>query len=641
MSTRKSSTRIHAMQSAGTQHFVERTYREGGVFQWARETLMNALEAGARHVEYGIEWQAVERKGVYRRVIADDGKGMGPEELEEFFNTFGGGSKPIGEAAENFGVGSKTSLLPWNRYGLVVVSWVEGQEPSMVWLQQDPETGEYGLKIWSVELDDGTQSNETTIRPYLDEAHGCDWAAVRPDWMGAHGTVIVLLGNEPTDDTVLGDPTRDEKGVHGVAKYLNHRIWEVPKDVDVKVDVLQSDLKENWPRSALEARPKEPRATIRRTVRGARHWIEYTRNHEGGRLADSGTVPLDDGTRAHWFLWSGERPNIHGYAPQHGFIAALYKNELYNHQTHHSPYRALGVSATPVRQRLWVVFEPRAFDKETKTGVFPTTDRNALKLRGGSGTSDELPMSEWANAFADKMPESVRKALADTRLGDARGIEDEAWRNRLLERFGSRWKMTKLSARKEGPESVQPIQKGGRQLTLPGTPAATRSPRVATSAPTKNPRGPENLGASPGPSSARSTRVGGGLPHCRTVKASDMDNPGYLAAWQPRDPQCPNGVVLLNIEHPVLAQQIAYHQSQYPDHFAEQVQQEVVNVYQEMAISKIAHSEGMRSFLPSREVEQGLRTPQALTLALLGLVGEDILIQNRLRGTLGKARSNG
>ncbi|RKI39378.1 hypothetical protein D7Y27_22080 [Corallococcus sp. AB004] len=135
--------------------------------------------------------------------------------------------------------------------------------------------------------------------------------------------------------------------------------------------------------------------------------------------------------------------------------------------------------------------------------------------------------------------------------------------------------------------------------------------------------------------------MGGGLPHCRTVKASGMDNPGYLAAWQPRDPQCPNGVVLLNVEHPVLAQQIAYHQSQYPDHFAEQVQQEVVNVYQEMAISRIAHSEGMRSFLPSREVEQGLRTPQTLTLALLGLVGEDILIQNRLRGTLGKARSNG
>jgi HEAT repeat protein len=36
-----------------------------------------------------------------------------------------------------------------------------------------------------------------------------------------------------------------------------------------------------------------------------------------------------------------------------------------------------------------------------------------------------------------------------------------------------------------------------------------------------------------------------------------------------------NGGVLLNVEHPVLAQQIAYHQSQDPDHFAAQVQREV------------------------------------------------------------------
>ena len=141
-----SPARILPMTTAGTQHLIERVYRESGPYQWVREALINAFEADATRVEYGIEWQAVETLGVYRRVIADDGCGMTAEQLVEFFNTFGGGGKPIGDEHANFGVGAKTSLLPWNKYGLVVLSWVDG-ESSMIWVQQDPSTGEYGLRL--------------------------------------------------------------------------------------------------------------------------------------------------------------------------------------------------------------------------------------------------------------------------------------------------------------------------------------------------------------------------------------------------------------------------------------------------------------------------------------------------------------
>ncbi|WP_223645490.1 hypothetical protein [Corallococcus sp. EGB] len=626
------------MQSKGTHHFIERTYREGGQFQWVRETLVNAMEAGATRVEYTIEWQAVERRGVYRRVIADNGKGMRRDELVEFFNTFGGGGKPIGGVTENFGVGSKTSLLPWNRYGMVVVSWVDG-EPSMVWLKQDPDTGEYGLKYWELPAEDEDDSGriETVCYPFNDEEHGCDWEAIKPEWLENHGTVIVLLGNSPTEDTVLGDPGRDEKTVHGIPKYLNHRFWEIPETVSVSVDVLQSDAKENWPRNFQDSRPRGLHPTIVRKVHGARHWIVFKRGHDGGALSDSGSLTLSDGTHADWFLWSGERPNIHGYAAQTGYIAALYRNELYNYQTHHSVYRSLGVSATQVRQRLWIVFRPPELDAEGRAGVFPTTDRNSLKMRGGPGSNDDLPLNEWAIEFADRMPEPIRKALAEARTGEARSIEDEAWRERLIERFGARWKMTRLSAKKEGSENVSPVQKGG-QLALPGTPSASRRPRPETTSPRRGARGPDNLGAMSGPVSARSARVGGGLPHCRRVKKDVMEKPGYLAVWQPRDPECPNGVVLLNVEHPVLLKQIAHHQAQYPDHFASDVETEVLGVYEEVAIAKIAHSEFLRSILPSPEVDGELRSPHALTLALLGLVSEDFVINNRLSKKLGKAR---
>jgi hypothetical protein len=47
---------IVPMQVMGTQHLIERTYRESGHFQWVRETFINAIEAGATRIEYGIEW---------------------------------------------------------------------------------------------------------------------------------------------------------------------------------------------------------------------------------------------------------------------------------------------------------------------------------------------------------------------------------------------------------------------------------------------------------------------------------------------------------------------------------------------------------------------------------------------------------
>ncbi len=209
------SVQILPMKTAGTQHFIERTYREGGAFQWVRELYVNAIEAKARRIEFGVEWQAVENLGVYRRLIADDGRGMSAEELVGFFNTFGGGGKPIGGVHENFGVGAKTSLLPWNRYGIVVVSWVDG-DPSMIWLQHDETTGEYGLRVVDAEdLSTGDTSREVVYTPYDDPDHGCNWAAIKPEWLGDHGTVIVLLGNTATDDTVQGDPNLNGKRHQG------------------------------------------------------------------------------------------------------------------------------------------------------------------------------------------------------------------------------------------------------------------------------------------------------------------------------------------------------------------------------------------------------------------------------------------
>ena len=92
------------------------------VLQYIRELLLNSIEADATHIEFGPEWQGVETEGVYRLMIADNSKGMTPSEIENFTNTFGAGGKSIGNAHQNFGVGSKLSLCPWNHAGVVWLS---------------------------------------------------------------------------------------------------------------------------------------------------------------------------------------------------------------------------------------------------------------------------------------------------------------------------------------------------------------------------------------------------------------------------------------------------------------------------------------------------------------------------------------
>jgi hypothetical protein len=620
------------MKTAGTHHLIERTYRESGTFQWVRETYMNAIESGATIVEFGIEWQAVESLGVYRRVIADNGSGMAAENLVEFFNTFGGGGKPIGGEHENFGVGAKTSLLPWNVHGVVVVSWVDG-EPSMIWVQRDPETGEYGLKVERTEdPDTGEESWESVYVPYEDPDSGCNWAAVKPDWLEDHGTVLVLLGDYAAADTVTGDPNRAEADIKGISAYLNRRLWTAT-DVEIHVDELRVSDRSQWPRFEHEAHGPQPkggqdRRTNRRRIMGAQYYIEYT-STRGGKLAASGVSPISDGTKVNWYLWEGERSAIQSYAAISGYIGAVYKNELYDVTAHHSTYRTFGISEGDVRQRTWLVIEPPLFDATNgKHGVYPRTDRSSLLLKGGPNAGGPLPYNDWGNEFADAMPAELRTALKAARAGREGTIADTAWRERLAERFGARWRIHKLKAALGGLLTIH--------STEPGTAGRPRPVKKSTGHSTGGgggggTGGKPAIGTTPGVEPAKMSSVGGGIPIYRFVKADAM-GAGMLAAWQKNDPESPTGAVLINVEHPVLTQAISYWQDQYADSHADDVAQDVLDAYGQVAVAKVAHSEWLKSEIARDIVEKELRSDAALTMSLLGLIAEDALIAPRLGG---------
>jgi len=552
---------------------------------------------------------------------------MSPHDLVEFFNTFGGGGKSIGGPHENFGVGAKTSLFPWNPDGVVVISWRDCQ-PAMIWVQRNPETGEYGLKIFDAQDPaTGEVTFEHVVTPFSDADNGCDWSLVGPDWVREHGTVLVLLGSGLQRDTVRGDPGRAEADIKGISAYLNCRIWILPPDVEIFVDGVKTDDRDGWPRTIHDRRK------YRRKILGARSYIQY----EGGslgKLADQGIVDLKSGVRVRWFLWSGERPAVQSYAAVSGYIAVLYENELYDLSFRASLYRAFGITEAEVRKNVWLVIEPPPLDREGRHGIYPRTDRNSLLMRQDAEGGEPLPLADWGAEFSYVMPEPILQALRKARSTGSGSIKDETWRERLAERFGALWKILRLQMRSVGQLSVNPIQ-----ASLVPRPVVTQKPTGGAPGGDEGGRGGSiAIGKGAGQSPATRTRVAGGIPTYVLVRAQDMDEPYLLAAWQPNHPVHPEGAVLINVEHPVLEDQVTRWQAMYPDHLGEAIRGEVVSVYGEIAVAKVAHSEQLKVIMPRKVIEDELRSCSSLTMALLGLMAEEALLASRIGGKFGRKR---
>jgi hypothetical protein len=320
---------------------------------------------------------------------------------------------------------------------------------------------------------------------------------------------------------------------------------------------------------------------------------------------------------------------VQSYAAISGYIAALYVNELYDVQVHQATYRTFGITEREVRSNVWLIVEPPRYDADGRRGVYPRTDRNSLLLRGGPNAGGGLPWGEWGNEFADLMPRPLLDAIKAARAGKSGSLGDDSWRQRLAERFGNRWRIDRLKRAVEGILSVTADQRGTEPRTRPA-PVRHRG-ADASSGGTGGPAGPAAVGASPGAEPARRPRVAGALPYFRAVRAEDLED-GMLAAWQPNDPEYAEGAVLINVEHPVMVEVIQHWQEQFGDVHAEEVRDEVIKAYGEVAVAKVAHSEHLRSELPRPVIEEKLRSTEALTMSLLGLIGEEAIIAPRLGG---------
>ncbi len=427
----------------GASHFVNRMFEACGPFQWARELLRNSLEAGATRIDFGVEWQAVQRLGVYRRLVADDGSGMSADELKRFFSTLGEGAGKIGGIHDNFGVGAKIATLPWNPQGVVVLSRKNGRS-AMIWIFLDSSTGDYELKEFETEEKRTCVIDPTQID--WDAAGEIDWNSVVPPWIKEHGTVVALLGSEQYPDTILGNPQAGEGEIKGLSVYLNTRFWDLNLTATHRITVaeLRSEKKNRWPQGPDEK--DDSRRANNRRILGARHFLTNVPAPHGN-LGNSGVLALDQGrVSAHWFLWEGERPAIDSYAKKSGYIAVKYKDELFEPTSSKAHFRWFGVIEGKVQQKLSIVLEPHLYlPGNGAWGIHPDQSRNRLIFTGGGDKGVALPLSDWGAEFAEGLPDAIREAISAARGEFSGTIENDEYRRRLQDKFGDRWRIKVLA----------------------------------------------------------------------------------------------------------------------------------------------------------------------------------------------------
>jgi hypothetical protein len=616
----------------GASHFVNRMFEACGNYQWAREFLKNAGEAGATKVEFGIEWQAAEKLGVYRRTISDNGSGMSKDELLRFFSTLGEGAKRIGGVHDNFGVGAKIASLPWNPEGVVVVSYQNGK-PSMIQIELDPDSAEYQLVEFQSE-----KGTTYVINPAeVEWGDDVNWGTVAPEWARSHGTTIILLGSEEAPDTILGNPKAGENAIKGLSVYLNSRFWDLT-NMEVVVVELRNERKTSWPLGPDDR--DDARRPNNRRIMGAKYYLADITGKDG-TLAAVGVVPLDQNrVNAHWYLWEGERPAIHSYAKKPGYVAVKYKDELFELTAHKAHFRWFGVADAKVQQNLFIVLEPQLFDPQVGMwGVHPDQSRNRIIFTGNGDKGAPVPLADWGNEFSELMPEEIRAAILKARGEGPNTLTDEEYRKRLQDKFGSRWITTQLVQRlktdtKDGVDAT-PTNEEAQVIERP-EPNPDPNPQ-----PIKRKRKRRThvirLRATPGGNGQGVEReVAVDVPRFTYVGKDEFDNPWHLASWVPTDPEGPT--VLMNRDCPILLEAIKHHQAQYPDIYAEEVEKIVRDTYGEVAVCKIAHSQKLAKFVPEQDLDEQYRSEAALTVGLMGLLAEESLIAQRL-GKLGRKKT--
>src|SRR5262249_43818012 len=100
------------------------------------------------------------------------------------------------------------------------------------------------------------------------------------------------------------------------------------------------------------------------------------------------------------------------------------------------------------------------------------------------------------------------------------------------------------------------------------------------------------------------------VPKYRLAMKDDFEKTWHLAMWDPHSPDGPT--VLINQDSPILLEMVRYHQLQYPEIYAEEVQKTVFQTFGEIAACKVAHSQKLSRNVAREVLDKHYRSEEAL-----------------------------
>ncbi|MDE0396381.1 MAG: hypothetical protein OXL96_01100 [Candidatus Poribacteria bacterium] len=405
---------------------LDRLGQDCASLQFLRELTQNGIEAIVRtgkpgEIVWDVDWILYDLDGGPMKLcITDTGDGMTGDEMCEFINQLSssGASQSF---STNYGVGAKIAAATKNPAGVIYQSWKNGQG-SMIHLEKDNSTGEYGLRRWKL-----TNGDYAHCFPLED--------SVKPNSFSESGTKVVLLGPDSDADT-MNAPERAASPSRWITKYLNTRYFRFPEGVTVKA-------REGWdfPR-------KDSDRNLLRTITGQQQYLDQHCFEAGKQDLGSATV--------HWWILKDEPAlaNNSGFIESVGHIAALYQDELYDQATARAGTAMLQQFGVLFGSRQVVLYvEPNANDDSLLT---TNTARTTLRLNG-----ETLPWSDWAHEFREQMPNALaefikEKAMGSTEKDHVKSIKDRLKGIMDLYRV-SRYRPTPQGVYLSDPDSVTPV----------------------------------------------------------------------------------------------------------------------------------------------------------------------------------------
>lgn len=335
-------------------------------------------------IRWDVDWTRYELDSEqgFKLAIIDTGIGMTGPELVDYINQL---SSSMHEQSKhgNFGMGAKIAAAPRNTEGLVYLSWKDGRG-SMIHLWKDPDTNTYGLRRFN---------NAEFWQPIVDD--------IKPEPIKDHGTMVILLGKSPSDDTMEAPPDAQIPS-RWILRYLNGRYFRFPDVVTVKA-------RENW------KQPRERRQNMLRRVVGQEAYLKTNSSH-------SGVVDLQS-AKVHWWILK-EDVDTSGHHYASGHIAALFHDELY--ETVISSAGVARLQSFGVifgYNRVVIYVEPT---QDASGSLTANTARTQLLLDG-----HPLSWSDYAAQFREKMPEEITRLMEKVAAGAGENENASSIRERL------------------------------------------------------------------------------------------------------------------------------------------------------------------------------------------------------------------